>query len=76
MGLKYENYNIEIENGKYIQAILLLNGKINTYLTNALFNFVKEFENKFELELESFMGDISQFKSSKELLFRNFGLPG
>ncbi|NVM04978.1 MAG: hypothetical protein HWN67_21835, partial [Candidatus Helarchaeota archaeon] len=73
-GLKYENYNIEIETGDYIRSVILLNGKINVYLAQGLFNFVKEFENQYEDKLKLFQGNISQFRDAKNLFSRTFGL--
>ncbi|NVM01666.1 MAG: hypothetical protein HWN67_04995 [Candidatus Helarchaeota archaeon] len=71
-GLKYKTYNIEIETGDYIQALLLINGKANEYLVRSLFIFVKEFEKQFEDQLKSFAGNISQFRNTKEIFYRVF----
>ncbi len=73
-GLKYKNYNIEVETGDYIQALLLINGKTNEYLVRSLFNFVKEFERQYEDRLESFAGNISQFQNTKDIFNKVFNL--
>jgi len=64
LGLKYRNYNIEVETWDYIQAVLLLNGKINSYLANKLLEFVKNFENQYEDRLKNFIGNVSQFSNA------------
>ncbi|MFX0137161.1 MAG: hypothetical protein ACFFDN_26210 [Candidatus Hodarchaeota archaeon] len=74
-GLKYENYNIEIATGDYIRAVILLNGRATIELNRSLLNFVNEFESHFEKELISFIGNISSFRSTKNIFHRVFELP-
>lgn len=74
-GLKYENYNIEIATGTYIRAVILLNGKATIELNSSLLNFVNEFERHFENELKTFLGNISVFKSTKNIFHQVFDLP-
>ncbi|MHA1382602.1 MAG: hypothetical protein ACTSR3_02470 [Candidatus Helarchaeota archaeon] len=75
LGLAYQNYHIEVETGDFIQAVLLLNGKLNSYLAQRLTKFVKEFERKYEKSLQNFLGNVSQFTDTKSIVHNIFGLP-
>lgn len=74
-GLKYENYNIEIATGTYTRAVILSNGKPTIELNLSLKNFVNEFERYFEDDLKSFLGNISKFKTTKNIFHKIFDLP-
>ncbi len=75
LGLKYKNYNIEIETGDLIQAVLLINGKSNKFLTHSLSSFVREFEFKYQNALQNFLANISIFKKANEILQKSFEGP-
>ncbi|MHC1591306.1 MAG: zinc ribbon domain-containing protein, partial [Candidatus Helarchaeales archaeon] len=76
--LSYQDFEIEIEEGDYIRAALVLQGKVTKYLVRNLFDFVKRFENEFENALNPFTGNITVFQRaddfSEDILLRGLDL--
>ncbi len=64
--LSYQDFEIEIEEGDYIRAALVLQGKITKYLVRNLFDYLKKFENTFVDNLQNFDGNITTFSSADE----------
>ncbi|MFX1452572.1 MAG: hypothetical protein ACFFCM_17170, partial [Promethearchaeota archaeon] len=60
--LSYHDFEIEIEDGKYVRIALILLGEPTPLITQELFEFCKRFELKFESILQDFQGNISEFE--------------
>ncbi|MHA1271257.1 MAG: hypothetical protein ACTSPY_15805 [Candidatus Helarchaeota archaeon] len=73
--IKYQGFEINLDNGKYIRVALILKGSSNSKLINEkLVNFIKSYENKFQSELKNWNGDISHFKNSIKIINNSFKL--
>lgn len=66
--LTYEDYQFQIETGKYIRTALILNGTPNEFVITRLQEFVKQFETIFEDDIKNFTGNIQVFESANALL--------
>ncbi|TFF89011.1 MAG: hypothetical protein EU549_02000 [Promethearchaeota archaeon] len=72
--IQYQNFEINIEDGKYIRVALILKGKHTQKITNKLSEFIKLYEKKYGKELSNFTGDVSKFEGSINLIKNNFSL--
>ncbi|MFX0136229.1 MAG: hypothetical protein ACFFDN_21495 [Candidatus Hodarchaeota archaeon] len=59
--LSYQDFEIEIEDGKYVRIALILQGEPIPLVTQQLSEFCKKFETHFDSILQDFRGDISIF---------------
>lgn len=70
--LSYEHFEIEITDGYYCIGALVTSGFPNQYTSTALSQFVQQFENKFQRELDAFIGNVSQFGEARTLVQETF----
>ncbi|MBD3227152.1 MAG: hypothetical protein GF329_03105 [Candidatus Lokiarchaeota archaeon] len=62
--LSYEHFEIQLSSGKYITAALISTGKPNLIIGKMINKIIREFENKYEKQLENFSGKISEFRDA------------
>ncbi|NVM03749.1 MAG: hypothetical protein HWN67_15575 [Candidatus Helarchaeota archaeon] len=70
--LTYDNFEIEIANGKLLRVALILLGKSNNYISEGLLKIIKEFENNFSEELKDWKGEILPFNKGSSLIRKIF----
>ena len=70
--LVYKDFQIEIEDGDYVRAALILNGEPTEYLLKQLLKYVKEFENVFKIPLRNWTGNLQPFKAQNDNLEKIF----
>ncbi|MHA1798461.1 MAG: hypothetical protein ACTSVY_08420, partial [Candidatus Helarchaeota archaeon] len=66
--LVYKDFQIELEDGDYIRAALILNGEPTKYLIKNLLKFVNSFENTFRDELQDWAGNLKIFREKEDAL--------
>ncbi|NHI92927.1 MAG: hypothetical protein EAX96_10535 [Candidatus Lokiarchaeota archaeon] len=60
--LVYKDFQIEIEDGDYVRAAIILKGESTIYLIKKLLDYVKYFEKKYENQLPEWSGNLQIFK--------------
>lgn len=68
--LTYEDFEIEIEDGEYVRAALLLQGKSTKFLLDRLLDFIQNFEEEFASVLIDWSGNMGIFKQASDLLLK------
>ena len=69
---KAEKTEIELNQGKYITAALLLSGPSHKLLERSLERFINSFEQTYEHILRDWRGDVSKLKDASKLVFLFF----
>lgn len=70
--LAYKNFQIEIESGQNVRTALFLKGEPVEILQSKLKTFTEEFENAHGHALETFSGDVKEFRQSVDLAKKIF----
>ncbi|MDD1778160.1 MAG: hypothetical protein LUQ65_08330 [Candidatus Helarchaeota archaeon] len=65
--LTYENYQFQIETGKYVRTALILRGTPNDFVITRLQEFLNQFEKNFEEDVKNFTGNIQIFGPASAL---------
>lgn len=65
--LTYENYQFQIETGKYVRAALILRGAPNDFVITRLQEFLKQFEKNFEEDIKIFIGNTQVFDPANSI---------
>ena len=66
--LSYQHFEIELLDGKYSIAALILSGQPNSLILERQKEYLIKFERKFEIGLKDFSGDVSQFGRAEEIV--------
>jgi len=66
--IRYQDFEIEIEDGKYVRAAIVLIGKATEFLLETLQKFIMKFENFYEKDLNDWIGDTSPFESTNHMI--------
>ncbi|MFX1450502.1 MAG: hypothetical protein ACFFCM_06655 [Promethearchaeota archaeon] len=65
--LAYKDFEISIDDGKYIRAAVILIGPITSHLKSKHLKFISEFESRYENRLKNWSGNISGFEEMKDI---------
>ncbi|NVM02294.1 MAG: hypothetical protein HWN67_08150 [Candidatus Helarchaeota archaeon] len=72
--LSYHDFEIEIEDGKYVRIALILQGEPIPLISQELSEFCKKFEVHFDTLLQDFRGNISEFEKETPSLINEIFL--
>ncbi len=72
--MAYQEFEIILNQGKYIVAALILSGNSSSWHEQKLAALTKEFEKEFEENLKIWSGELTQFKSAGLMVDRVFEL--
>ena len=62
--MEYKEFEILLEQGKYIFAALFIDGKETNWIRDKLRSYVKKFEKHFESNLKQWQGELRVFSNS------------
>jgi hypothetical protein len=72
--MEYKEFDILIEQGKYVFVALFIDGKETNWIRNKLKSYVNKFEKYFESSLKQWRGELRSFSSSGFLADESFEL--
>ncbi|NHI92001.1 MAG: hypothetical protein EAX96_05820, partial [Candidatus Lokiarchaeota archaeon] len=70
--LVYRDFQIELEDGDYVRAALIMEGEVTQFLMRSLLKFVNRFERTFAEHLENWDGRLQQFEDADKIVDEEF----
>ncbi|MHA1130503.1 MAG: prenyltransferase/squalene oxidase repeat-containing protein [Candidatus Helarchaeota archaeon] len=70
----YKEFEITLNQGKFVHVALIIDGKSSDWHKEKLAEFTKEFERQFQENLQTWSGELTQFKSAGLMIDRVFEL--
>ena len=72
--MDYYDFKIVITDGEFVRVALILDGTPSEKLKESQIAFTQSFERRFEPHLKNFMGDITPFRASDDLIEKFFNV--
>ena len=72
--MDYYDFKIIITDGDYVRVALILDGTPSEKLKESQIAFTESFESRYKSRLESFSGDITEFRTSDDLIEKYFNV--
>ncbi|MFX1480214.1 MAG: Ig-like domain-containing protein [Promethearchaeota archaeon] len=72
--MDYYDFKIIITDGEYVRVALILDGTPSEKLKESQIAFTESFESRYKSSLKSFSGDITEFRTSDDLIEKYFNV--
>ncbi|MBY9005496.1 MAG: hypothetical protein KGD63_01935, partial [Candidatus Lokiarchaeota archaeon] len=72
--LDYDQYKVLIKDGLFIRVAMILDKEPSNYLQDSIVEFINEFEARYSDILKNFIGRITQFQTSIDLINKYFNV--